>query len=93
MPNLLTSFHWCLTQQNAQQHAFIFGMFKKTMHGQCALVMVSCVVNVLDAIRKSVSSGVIFFNVFGNIRTIDIAHKIRFNIFFYMASMPCLCNH
>src|SRR5690242_18916554 len=64
IPNLVTSFSlvesaakcfliWASSRADCRNHSLAV----------CALVMVSCVVKVLEAIRKSVSSGVIFLKV------------------------------
>ena len=64
IPNAVTDFSLVLSAAKClAMEASSAPDFKNHSLAVCALVMVSCVVNVLDATKKRVSSGFTFFSV------------------------------
>ena len=58
--------------------ALIFGRIQNHARAVCALVIVSCVVNVLEAIRNSVVSGSMTLERFSDVRSVDVRDECTF---------------
>ena len=89
----VTAFHLYWKRCKMFSNMFLFAEMLKTIpFAVWALVMVSCVVNVLEAIRKKVRSGFDCFNVFSNMCSIPRWKQNKFQ-FLFASELQRFCYH